>query len=264
MILGKRYYDLTTMHKSLVLSIAKSPKHNGIVDDVRGSAAISRSNLVVAKHCDFESFDLGNAGFTDNRWKMFLRQYVDGEQFHSWVRQAPQTRKNGAELVFLSKQIDRIAKVKLNATSTHLYGANHRWGNCMLGMTFGMKPYPMLTMFSRTSALTKGGVLDLTLASIAARELSRELGIQQSEIEFVWMAHSFQVSCWQLLTLAAAWGLTERLAALKTPTGVGFNRYVTRGRSYNYRSSLAQQEKADRISDGTMPVTLVSSLGVPL
>lgn len=264
MLIGKRYSDLEAMHRSIVLKIAASERRSEAVDDIRGSAAISLTNLVFAKQADFEDFDLGHAGFTDNRWRMFLRQYVDSEQFHSWIRQAAQVKRNGAELLFMAKPIHRIEQVKLNTTSTHLYGANHRWGNCLLGMTFGFKPYPQIMMHSRTSALTKGGVLDLTLASIAARELGKVLGIDQRAISFAWAAGSFQVSCWQLLTLAAAWNMTERICTWTTPTGVGFNRYVTRGRNYNYRSSLAQQEKADRIADGTMPVTLVSSLGVPL
>jgi hypothetical protein len=264
MLVGEEYSDLIEMHKRMVLRIARSKRRSAILDDVRGSAAISLTNLVFAKSTDFESFDLGHAGFGDHRWRMFLRQYIDSEQFHSWIRQAAQVKRNGAELLWVAKPIHRIEKVKLNETSTHLYGANHRWGNCLLGMTFGFKPYPQIMMHSRTSALTKGGVLDLTLASIAARELGKVLGIEQRDISFAWASGSFQVSCWQLLTLAAAWGMTERICTWDTPTGVGFNRYVTRGRNYHYQSSLKQQEKADKIAAGTMPVTLVSSLGVPL
>lgn len=262
MIVDAHFSDLVAMHRSLVLSIARSERHSEVLDDVRGSAAVSFTNLVFAEHCDFEGFNLGDAGFGENRWRMFLRQYVDHDQFYSWVEQAAQTKRNGAELVFLAKPIARKVKVVLNETSNHLYGNHHRWGNCMLGMTFGFKPSPLIVMHSRTSALTKGGVLDLTLASIAARCLAGVLGIEQHSIRFAWMATSFQVSCWQLLTLAAAWGLTEKIQQWKTPTGVGFNRYVTRGRGYNYRSSLAQQEKADRILVGDMPPCFVRDLVV--
>lgn len=236
------------------------------MDAIRGSAAVSFTNLVFANSCDFENFDLGWVGFSEHRWRMFLRQYVDSEQFHSWIRQTPQSRKNGAELVFLTKPIGRIEKVKLNETSTHLYGGNHRWGNCLLGMTFGYKPRPRLVMHSRTSALTKGGSLDLTLASIAGRELAQTLGIGVDEIEFCWMSSSFQVSVWHLLTLAAHWGLTEKIRRLDTPVGKGFNRYVERGATYGIKHASTRRtvEMAKRIAEGTMPSTLVSSLGVPL
>lgn len=263
MLVGKRYSDLTSLHKSIVLDMARSPRRGSIIDDIRGSAAVSFTNLVIAKSAEYD-FDLGDAGFTAARWRTFVRQYVDVEQFHSWVRQAAQTKKNGAELVFLAKPIGRIEKVTLNETSTHLYGGNHRWGNCLLGMTFGFKPHPLIVMHSRTSALTRGGTLDLTLADITAREMAKTLGISQSDITFAWMASSFQVSVWHLLTLAAAWGLTEKIRKLDTPVGHGFNRYVERGAMYGIKhmSTRRTVEAAAKIKAGTMGRVPVSSLEV--
>lgn len=242
------------------------PAPDNVVDIVKQTITVaSLNNLVFANSCDFEDFDLGNIGFGQNRWNIFLRQYIDAEQFYSWVRQSKQITKNGSELVFLTKHIDRKETVKKNATSTKLYGGgdNHRWGNCLLGMTFRYKPEPTIMMLSRTSALTKGGCLDLSLASIAARELGRELDIDPRSIKFAWAASSFQVSSWQLVPLATSWGLVERICALDTPTGNSFRKYaIGRGQNYKYSASLSALKKARLIAAGEMPVTLISSLKV--
>lgn len=266
MILGRRYSDLRSLHRSLILSMARSPKPSaGVrsdIDIVKQTITVaSINNLVTAKRCNFEDFDLGQVGFTAHRWRRFLREYVDVEQFHSWIQQAPQAKKNGAELVFLTKQIARKLTVTRNGNSTKLYGGSHRWGNCLLGMTFRFKPYPLVSMLSRTSALTKGGTLDLSLASIAARLLARELGISQDQIQFAWMASSFQVSSWQLVPLATSWGKVEELCALDTPTGNSFRKYaIGRGKDYKYASSQRAIMRAGQIAAGTMEHTYVRDL----
>lgn len=270
MIVGYTYRDLVEMHSSLVLAMARSPnpKHveGGLTDIVKQTITVaSINNIVFAQQCTFEDFDLGQVGFGLHRWRRFIREYIDVESYQSWVRQAKQIAKNGSELVFLAKQIGRKETVVYNGTSTKLYGGgySHRWGNCLLGMTFRLKPYPILTMQSRTSALTKGGVLDLSLASIAARNLGAELGIPPTSIQFCWMAASFQVSSWQLVPLATSWNMVEEICDLDTPTGNSFRKYaIGRGRDYKYASSQRAIAKADSIAAGTMPQTLVSSLEV--
>lgn len=241
----------------------------GVVDIVKQSITVaSLNNLVLAKRCDFDDFDMGYIGFGNFRWRRFLREYVDSEQYWSWVKQAPQVVKNGSELVFVTKPIDRKVKVTYNNVNNRTYGGafSHRWGNCLLGATFRFKPYPEIMLLSRTSALTKGGCLDLTLASIMARDLGAELGIDPSGIRFSWAASSFQVSSWQLVPLAAAWGIKQKIIELgeSTPSSKSYTRYaIGRGRNYKYASSQRAIRKADEIEAGNMVSCPVATLIVP-
>lgn len=269
MLVGNRYRDLRSLHRSIIWKMAHSRVGDGVVDILKQTITVaSLNNLVFANSCDFEDFDFGNIGMGLNRWKIFLRQYIDSEQYWSWVLQSQQIKKNGSELVFITKPIDRKVDIKYNGDSSKLYGGGqqHRWGNCLLGATFRFKPKPTIMLLSRTSALTKGGCLDLAFASIAARDLAESLSIDRDQIQFAWAASSFQVSSWQLVPLATAWGWIDEICALEdeTPTGKSFARYaIGRGRQYKYASSMRAIRKADEIAAGVMPSTFVRDLRVP-
>lgn len=269
MFAGNRFSDLVSLHKSLVWMMVNGKVGEGVVDIVKQSITVaSLNNLVLAKRADFDAFDLGYIGFGNFRWRRFLKEYVDSEQYWSWIRQSAQVKKNGSELVFMTKGIARKENVTYNNVNNRTYGGafSHRWGNCLLGATFRFKPNPEIMLLSRTSALTKGGCLDLTLASIMARDLGAELGIDPSDIRFSWGCSSFQVSSWQLVPLAAAWGIKEKIVALgeSTPSSKSYTRYaIGRGRNYKYASSQRAIRKGDEIEAGNLISCPVRTLVVP-
>jgi hypothetical protein len=74
---------------------------------------------------------------------------------------------------------------------------SYKWGNCILGFTFRRSPERVLSVFSRTSMITRIGGLDLALAYCIAQEIAAASGENHLDYGFVWHLSSLQHSALQ-------------------------------------------------------------------
>lgn len=91
-------------------------------------------------------------------------------------------------------------RVQLSQMQCRMKGQRHvsyKWGNCILGFTFRRNPSPVLTMFSRTSMITRMGGMDLALAHCIAREIAAASDEDLEDYGFVWHLSSLQHSALQ-------------------------------------------------------------------
>jgi hypothetical protein len=86
----------------------------------------------------------------------------------------------------------KTVKPRGGAATGHTNKETRRWGSCMLAISYKAKPHPQITLYSRTSYLGYIGALDLTVAHVAGKYLANELGLQLSDIRFVWMNEAIQ------------------------------------------------------------------------
>ncbi len=242
MILGASFPDLTTLHKKVTLSLALGK----YVDSKRGSSVVSTVNLLYADRASFEDFDFAFTACTRHRFNRFVREYVDKEAFKTFCQEA----SDGKETIFYTKRIQR--KMVMNTSLPN--GANsHRYGQCLLALDYRPNP-STITMFSRTSAFTRGGTLDLALVSIAARCLP--------PTKVVFFCTSIQCVDWQVIALATGWGCIDKLAQMDNSMGRSIARRLEKGLTYNYVTQKRALERAFALGRGEIEPILVSSLEV--
>jgi hypothetical protein len=86
---------------------------------------------------------------------------------------------------------------------------SYRWGNCILALTFRRVPRPQLTMYSRTSMITRMGGLDLALAWHVASLIAEESDEQIEDYAFKWYVTNLQHSSLQGVPYFYAQGLNS-------------------------------------------------------
>lgn len=86
----------------------------------------------------------------------------------------------------------------------------YKWGNCILGFSFRRVPEPQLTMYSRTSMITRMGGLDLALAYHIAKEIAEASDEDHTDYQFAWYISNLQHSSLQGVPYFYAHDLHER------------------------------------------------------
>ena len=117
-----------------------------------------------------------------------VRQYVDRDRFIDWVEKSTKyigTRGRGMAHM-------RTHEVKPRGGAAFGNKETRRWGSCMLGITYKAQPRPQITLYSRTSYLGYLSGLDVSVAWMAGKYLSAELGMKVEDMAFVWMNEAMQ------------------------------------------------------------------------
>lgn len=135
-------------------------------------------------------FDFKSAWLTKSRWSMMVRQYLDPEDLEAWIGRVTSKigRKNRGIAVLRTK----VVKPRGGAATGHTNKETRAWGSCMLNISYKALPVPQITLYSRTSYLGYIGALDLTVAWVVGKYLARELGLNLSDIRFVWVNQAIQ------------------------------------------------------------------------
>jgi hypothetical protein len=133
-----------------------------------------------------------------SRWTRLVRQYLDPS----------------ATAMFLDRAADiglgegkRGVVTQMPCASVRREAKKHRWGNCMLGFTYrGVRngkfdQRPTLAMHSRVSYIAYIGGLDLGLAHVLAREISRRIEVPVEEFRFRWYIDALQFHGFKSLPL---------------------------------------------------------------
>lgn len=251
--------DLVLLYKQAVTKLAKGHVGQGIVDYSSGPNAFAYNNVLSAAHCTFDDFVFTESPFTTHRWKRFIRDYVDVDDFHAWAKQSA-TLSKGSDSVYLTKRIERN-RIKRHESGP-LYSGSHRWGNCLMAVTYRKTPKPTIALYSRTTELATGSVLDLTFASIAARTIAREQGIKQEDIEFYWYASSVRLQSTLAWPILLNWGMVDNIKALDTPIARSLRLNASLEKQHKYMRWARIQKMVQRRLNGEIQDVLVRDLEV--
>ncbi len=144
-------------------------------------------------------FDLKDMWLTKARWSMMVRQYLDPEDFDTWIRKCV----SGIGLKGRGICVFRTKTVRPRGGSASGNRETRRWGSCMLSLSYKAVPTPTISLHSRTSYLGYIGALDLSVAWMCARYLAAALNVPVESFKFVWYNealqwHNFKSLAWML------------------------------------------------------------------
>ena len=185
-----RYYHAATM----------TDMHNQMVDgllfgtpetlDLISSVDVSQHGVVAEVDSMEWDFDLKTSWLTKNRWSMLVRQYIDPQDLETWIGRI--TSRIGLKERGMAVMRTKTVKPRGGEATGHTNKQTRIWGACMLSFTYKAKPYPTLTLHSRTSYMGYIAGLDLTVAYVIGKMLAQELGIPVSKMRFVWFNEASQ------------------------------------------------------------------------
>jgi hypothetical protein len=154
------------------------------LDDVN-SEDVQMHNVIAEADSFQWNYDTKRLWTTRARWNTMVRQYIDPEALRQWLDLVENKfPSNGRGLAVL-----RTNTVKSKEGGA---GRTRTWGSCMLSISYRQKPWPQLTLHSRTCYLGYLSVLDLTVAHVCARLVATRLGITPPDMKFVWMLEMAQ------------------------------------------------------------------------
>lgn len=193
-----RYKDITRLHDGLTEELLFAKAED--LDDVN-SVDVQMHNVQAGADSMAWSYDVARLWTTRARWNTMVKQYVDPEEFKGWlyaIENGPSSRRGVAVL--------RTNTVRARESGR---GKTRRWGSCMLTLSFRQRPWPQITLHSRTCYLGYLSCLDLTVAHVAARWASEISGIPVEEMRFVWQLEMAQFHGFR--TIAYPLGGTDEL-----------------------------------------------------
>jgi hypothetical protein len=170
------------LHEDLLEDMLFSPRKD--YDDAN-SVDVQKHNLIAMADSFEWNQNIARFWTTRNRWNTMVKQYIDPEALVAWLDQIsgrfPSSKRGIAVL--------RTNTVKARNTGR---GVTRRWGSCMLSLSLRVKPWPQITLHSRTCYLGYLSVLDLTVAHVCARLAGARVGIEPSDMRFVWQLEMAQ------------------------------------------------------------------------
>jgi hypothetical protein len=145
--------------------------------------------------------NLKNYWLTKSRWSMMVRQYLDPDELSAWIQQC--TTKIGTKGRGIAVMRTKVVKPRGGAATGHSNKQTRTWGSCMLTLSYKALPKPQITLHSRTTYLGYIGMLDLSVAWMAAKYLAKEMGIGVEDFSFLWYNeaiqwHNFKSMAWML------------------------------------------------------------------
>lgn len=154
--------------------------------DIISSVDVQIHNVVCEAMTMDWDFDLKTMWLTPGRWSMMCRQYIDPEQLELFIEKI--TSKMGPKGRGIAALRTNVVKPRGGTTNKE----TRRWGSCMLAITYKSQPAPQITLYSRTSYLGYLGALDMTVAWMVGRYVGAALGIDMSDMRFVWYNDAMQ------------------------------------------------------------------------
>lgn len=185
------YTDMTDLWHKSARRMWRGTYENGGIDFVASIDTIAYDNQLTADSMAYD-FDMGrDLWLTKHRWSVLVRQYLDESELARFLARATDIGlgegKRGVVTSMFCRNVTREAK-------------KHRWGNCMSTFTYrgsragrGSNDFrPTLGLHSRVSYIAYIGGLDLALAAVVGREISRRIKIDPEEMRFVWHVDALQ------------------------------------------------------------------------
>ena len=178
---------MTELHDALVEGLIHS-KADEL--DVVSSVDVQQHDVIAEADSMEWDFDLKTSWLTKQRWNMLVRQYIDPQDLETWIGRI--TSRIGTKNRGIAVMRTRTVKPRGGEATGHTNKETRIWGACMLSFSYKAKPYPQITLHSRTSYLGYIAGLDLTVAYVIGKYLAQELGISVKDIRFVWINEATQ------------------------------------------------------------------------
>lgn len=188
------YPTVTELHDGLARRLLFGKREE--LDDAN-SVDVQIHNVVASADQFLWDYNIDRLWVPRSRWTTMVRQYVDPEALHAWLDQIenrfPSSKRGIAVL--------RTNTVQARQTGR---GVTRRWGSCMLSLSVRVKPWPQVTLHSRTCYLGYLSVLDLTVAYVCAKLAAERIGrFDVRDFSFVWQLemaqfHGFRCLAWPL------------------------------------------------------------------
>lgn len=176
---------LTELHTGLCDMLIYCPRDK---IDLFTNVDVQVHNVVAQADSMKWEFDLKNLWLTPGRWSMMVKQYLDPEDFETWLRKSI----SGVGPKGRGINVLRTRVVRPRGGAHVGNRETRRWGSCMLALSYKALPAPQITLYSRTSYLGYIAALDLSVAWMAARYLAKEFGWQVEDFRFVWFNEAIQ------------------------------------------------------------------------
>lgn len=189
------YHHFTGTNINTALDALTNDLVTGQPDYVNSADCQFVNVIMQAESCDY-SFNIKKLWMTGNRWTSLVRQYIDPLALEVWLDMITDrigAKKRGASFM-------RTQTVRSRAAGAR-GGVTRRWGSCIIGFGYRSRPYPELTMHSRTSYVGGLGQVDLGVAHHLAKLISDNIGVDLADIRFTWSAdmvafHNFKCLSW--------------------------------------------------------------------
>lgn len=146
------------------------------------------------------SCQLDEMWLTETKWRTLSAQYVDPLAMREW-----------ANLIRT-----RLVKSRMNVATLHMRGVvghtaravpTRRFANCLNHVSFRRRPFPELTLSSRTTYLGYLSGLDLTLAHRLAQVAAEAVGCDVEDVRFTWLLEMAQYNSEKAMGYALSRGV---------------------------------------------------------
>jgi len=155
-------------------------------DVVLGIESHFLNTVLTADSCSMD-FDLGRQlALNRPRWSRLIKEYVDKAALQLFIEQAR---------VIISGESRDGAVTEMRFKSPVRAEKKHRWGGCLLGITFhgNWKMGPTLTLYSRTTYMGYMGILDMAIIHLIAKQITSDSnGHLASKVKLIWHITSLQ------------------------------------------------------------------------
>ena len=176
-----RFKTATALHDGLCDSLLFGTA--GELDDVNSVDVQQHNVMAHAASFDWE-YGTERLWTTRSRWNTMVKQYVDSDAFDAWLSAMQKRPKSRRGIT-----VFRTNLVKSNNTGR---GVTRRHGSCMLTLSYRERPWPQITLHSRTCYLGYLSVLDMTVAHVFARWASEITDVDVLDMAFVWQLEMSQ------------------------------------------------------------------------
>lgn len=189
------YDTATELHEAMCTKLMFGTEYGVDYDWTHGTEVGLHNVILGAKSFDWE-FDLKRLWLGESRWNTMVRQYIDKDNLDHWASMIEDRLKGPGR---------GIAVLRTNTVQGRGTGRNvrRRWGSCMLSFSFRSNPIPTLTMHSRTTYFGYLAAMDMTVGHALASVAGDIVGIDPSDMQFVWnielaQFHGFRSLAWAL------------------------------------------------------------------
>lgn len=176
MVHAYKFPTVTALHDGLARKLLYGTRDE--LDDANSVDVQLHNVTAYAKSFEWD-YRVDRLWTTHQRWNRMVRQYINRDDLEEWLDligdRFPSSKRG-------------IAVLRTNTVQSRQTGRGtiRRWGSCMLSLSFRMKPWPQITLHSRTCYLGYLSVLDLSVAYVCAQLVSERVGIPVRAMSFMW------------------------------------------------------------------------------
>lgn len=195
MIHAITFEDAWSLHEGMCerLMFGDAP---GVDYDWTHGTEVGLHNVLLGAKSFAYDFDLRRFWLARSRWNKMVREYIDPQALNDCLDMIC------SNLIGKGRGIAVLRTRLVKSTGTGR-AVRRRWGSCMLNLSFRSNPVPTVSLNSRTTYFGYLAAMDIAVAHAFARAVGDNLGIDPSDMQFVWKLdlaqfHGFRSLAWPL------------------------------------------------------------------